>query len=397
MGVLIDVVLQAGRYKGEFEKVPDYKLAFKPLWSMSDSEQADVDQKKAATELTKAQTAQVYVDMQALDVSEVRKRLAEDGEFTVNDILDEGEVDWNSIDAGGIGGESEETSGTALSAEQDAPDETADDSADVAVRTAPTGCGVIVIKDGRILAGTREDNGLTCGPGGHIEPGETPEEAAIRETREEFGIYAANIIPLAVIDGMPDGYCPSQVFLCTEFYGTPNAFNNEMEDARFMTMAELHNEELFLPFELSIKELARQLANSRSENIDGGPGSGRKSEGEKEDEPLKNSENSGIIYANKKISSYIAVPKTLGDSTHKEKYDDFRKNNVDVKPLGKGNHKGVPYEEGGGYRVNGSEDGQYLQYHPENKSHHQGEYYKLSSGKTGSKRYDMSGNLKPDE
>jgi phage-related protein (TIGR01555 family) len=303
MGVLIDVVLQAGRYKGEFEEVPDYKLAFKPLWSMSDSEQADVDQKKAATELTKAQTAQVYVDMQALDASEVRKRLAEDGEFTVNDILDEGEVDWNSIEAGGIGGESEETSGTALSTEQDAPDETADDSADVAVRTAPMGCGVIVIKDGRILAGTRKDNGLTCGPGGHIEPGETPEEAAIRETREEFGIYAANIIPLAVIDGMPDGYCPSQTYLCTEFYGEPVCFNDEMKDARFMSMAELHNEELFLPFELSIKELVRQLANPQSENIDGGPGSGRKPEGEKEVEPLKNSENSGIIASAKGANS----------------------------------------------------------------------------------------------
>lgn len=41
-----------------------------------------------------------------------------------------------------------------------------------------TGCGVIVIKDGKILIGERKDNGQICGPGGHIEIGETPEDAA---------------------------------------------------------------------------------------------------------------------------------------------------------------------------------------------------------------------------
>lgn len=82
LGVLIDIILIAGKYKGEFEEIPDYTLKFKPLWNLSEAEQAGVDQTKAATELTKAQTAQVYVDMQALDASEVRKRLAENGEFT---------------------------------------------------------------------------------------------------------------------------------------------------------------------------------------------------------------------------------------------------------------------------------------------------------------------------
>ena len=63
MGTLIDVILVAGRYKGEFEEIPDYSLEFKLLWSLSEKEQADVDQTKATTELTKAQTAQVYVEM----------------------------------------------------------------------------------------------------------------------------------------------------------------------------------------------------------------------------------------------------------------------------------------------------------------------------------------------
>ena len=35
--------------------------------------------------------------------------------------------------------------------------------------------------------------GETCFPGGHIEPGETAEQCAVRETEEEVGIPASNI------------------------------------------------------------------------------------------------------------------------------------------------------------------------------------------------------------
>ena len=40
--------------------------------------------------------------------------------------------------------------------------------------------------------------------GRHIEIGETPEEAAIRETREEFGINIADIIPVTLVSGMSE-------------------------------------------------------------------------------------------------------------------------------------------------------------------------------------------------
>lgn len=101
--------------------------------------------------------------------------------------------------------ESAETSNTALSAEAKASKEQEETETDSATDTTiPTGCGVIVVKDGKVLVGTRKDNGLVCGPGGHIEIGETPEEAAIRETREEFGINIANIIPVALISGMSE-------------------------------------------------------------------------------------------------------------------------------------------------------------------------------------------------
>lgn len=268
MGVLIDIILIAGKYKGEFEEVPDYKLTFLPLWELSETEQSAVDKTKADTELVKAQTAQVYVDMQALDASEVRKRLAENGEFTVNDILEE-EEDWNELGEAESSneGESEETSNTALSAEPNADQPQENMEMD---EVTPTGCGVIVVKDGKILVGNRKDSGLVCGPGGHIEMGETAEEAAIRETREEFGINIAETIPLTVISGMPSEYCPSQVFLCTEFYGSPISFNPEMENARFEAVDDVLKSKMFLPFELSVREFLSQLhgINKDAENSD---------------------------------------------------------------------------------------------------------------------------------
>ncbi len=304
MGTLIDIILIAGRYKKEFVDIPDYSLEFKPLWSLSENEQATVEQMKAATELTKAQTAQLYVDMQALDASEIRQKLAESGEFTINDILDEEDADWSELEnvqSGNIH-ESEETSNTALFAENETvgisrTGEMAEDS------VQPTGCGVIVMKGGKVLIGERKDNGLICGPGGHIETGETPEDAAIRETREEFGINVANIVPIAVISGMPAEYCPSQVFLCTEYYGEPVCFNTEMENARFEAVADIMKCELFLPFRLSLQELLRNIAevttkpvenglthleDSSNMEADGGPGSGRypKGSGEKKGKSL---------------------------------------------------------------------------------------------------------------
>lgn len=261
---LIDMILAAGLAKGEFDEIPDYKLQFNPLWSLSDAEQAAVDQAKAAAELTKAQTAQIYVEMQALDASEVRSRLAESGEFTINDILDEEETDWSEIPAATdiISGESMETKNTALSAKKEGAGGITMDS------VTPTGCGVIVIKNGKVLVGERKDNGLICGPGGHIEDGETPAEAAVRETKEEFGIQVKELIPVTLLSNMPEEYCPSQVFLCTEYSGEPIAFDGEMENVRFEEIPNLMQRELFLPFSLSIQEFMKQLYSIRSERND---------------------------------------------------------------------------------------------------------------------------------
>lgn len=86
---LLSVIFQAGVRTGEVDEVPKIKVSFNPLWSLSDTEQADLDQKRAQTQFTRAQTAQLYIDKQVIDPSEVRSKLADSEEFDVENMLDE--------------------------------------------------------------------------------------------------------------------------------------------------------------------------------------------------------------------------------------------------------------------------------------------------------------------
>jgi len=51
------------------------------------------------------------------------------------------------------------------------------------------GCSAAIFDDeGRVLLTRRADNGQWCLPSGGMEPGESPAEAAVRETAEETGL-----------------------------------------------------------------------------------------------------------------------------------------------------------------------------------------------------------------
>lgn len=277
---LLDVVFRAGIASGDVAEEPDYKLEFKPLWSLSDTEQATVDQTKAQTALVKAQTAQAYVDMQALDPTEVRRRLASDEEFDVEDIISEDDEDdllqsllgtepstmsdveaaQKNIEQGQAPGGEEQSATVAPTA---TPPTTNADSADT-----DRGVGVLVVQDGRFLCGTRLKGGSVGGPGGHIEAGESPEDAAIRETQEEFGITPKDLMPVAFLSDLKPPYCPSHVFLCTDFDGSIRCADGEMTSPGFITaekVAELSTqnpERLFPPFAQSITALLDVLSSN---------------------------------------------------------------------------------------------------------------------------------------
>jgi phage-related protein (TIGR01555 family) len=277
---LLDVVLRAGIASGDVAEEPDYKLEFKPLWSLSDTEQAAVDQTKAQTALVKAQTAQAYVDMQALDPTEVRRRLASDEEFDVEDIISEDDEDdllqsllgtepsamsdveaaQKNIEQGQAPGGEEQSATVAPTA---TPPTTNADATDT-----DYGVGVLVVQDGRFLCGTRLKGGSVGGPGGHIEAGESPEDAAIRETQEEFGITPKDLMPVAFLSDLKPPYCPSHVFLCTDFDGSIRCADGEMTSPGFITaekVAELSTqnpERLFPPFAQSITALLDALSSN---------------------------------------------------------------------------------------------------------------------------------------
>lgn len=254
MRILLDLIFKCGQQKGEIQEIPAYKVEFKPLWSLSEAEQANVDALRATTEQTKAATAQVYVDMQVLDPSEVRAGLKQSEEYTINDLLNE----EDDLDIAGLLG-------------IDSPEETVTEKAQMNMQTddislSEEGVGVIVVRDGRILVAERMDGKGLCGPGGHIEPEETPEMAAGREVEEEFHIIPQELIYLGKT-GSEYPELASRIFLCTEYKGQPRADNVEMRNACFMTLSELVTTEsrMFQPFFESITLLMSVLGMRQDE------------------------------------------------------------------------------------------------------------------------------------
>lgn len=62
---------------------------------------------------------------------------------------------------------------------------------------------LLMIKDGKILLGEKKKGfgkGKLNGPGGKIEPGETPEQGMIRETREEVGVTPTKYKEMGIVE-----------------------------------------------------------------------------------------------------------------------------------------------------------------------------------------------------
>lgn len=72
--------------------------------------------------------------------------------------------------------------------------------------------------------------GLYNAPGGRIEPGESEEEAAVRETQEELHVTPAGLVKAGILNFVfVDGYSlHCQVFTASNYTGTPT----ETDEAR---------------------------------------------------------------------------------------------------------------------------------------------------------------------
>lgn len=267
---LIGIIIQSLVRTGKIDDYPDWELEFEPLWSLSESEQASVEQVRAQVKLTKAQTAQMYIDMQALDPQEVRTALAKAEEYDVETILDDvpddelfaSMIDESSDDAppvpvmpqGGTENVLKQGQSEAVSQQRDSTDE------------ATAAAVLVVNSEGKVLCGVRSDNKLVCGPGGHIEEGEQPVQAAIREAQEEFGITPTSLIPLATLGENNALHHKTEVFLCTSFTGTPKCDEKEMKRASFITLEELlENKDKMFKLFLDSLEV---LENYRKKMID---------------------------------------------------------------------------------------------------------------------------------
>ena len=251
---LVELVLRGMVWSGEIKEVPEYTVTYKSAWSPSDDEKATQDQAVAAAQLTRAQTASTYVTNGILEAAEVRRSLVLDEQFDPENILTETDLnqeqDWGLTDAGG----QIPTSGDF--SRQENP-----------IVTDEGDCGYVagfVLNDSRILCGRRSDGQGWCGPGGHIEPGETPSVAFRREAKEEFNIDVGDITYLGNCKGKPDEVLPVQIYRVNTYDGVPQCDQKEMFTATWMSPEQILAQDVpgglvFEPFRRSVEEYFDRL------------------------------------------------------------------------------------------------------------------------------------------
>ena len=117
--------------------------------------------------------------------------------------------------------------------------------------------GVAVVEDGRVLAAYRPgpDGGWEF-PGGKVEPGETDEEAAVREIREELDLEIKVGASLGTGVDISAAY-RLYVYLATIVAGDPVL--REHSELRWFAAAELDERDWLVPDRPFVRELRSRL------------------------------------------------------------------------------------------------------------------------------------------
>ena len=118
------------------------------------------------------------------------------------------------------------------------------------------GCGVLIENEkGQLLLQKRSDTGQWCVPGGAMEIGETYEEAAKREIREEVGIEVSELSLYGLYSGTDrlihypnddEVYSLSVIFHTKSYTGSISDMDSEVLEHKFFSREDIPDN-LFIP------------------------------------------------------------------------------------------------------------------------------------------------------
>ena len=108
------------------------------------------------------------------------------------------------------------------------------------------GAGTVILNENNEILlikrhGTSTFNQMWANPGGKTEPGETQEEAAIRETKEELNIDVESIKPLGTYEDIKDGQLIGEYsgFLVKIIRGELKILDSKIAEIKYFKLHEL--------------------------------------------------------------------------------------------------------------------------------------------------------------